>query len=185
MSKIIYLTHKSLDDLRLQQIAMQEELLEVQRKALQAQQEALEAQRQLNDAQNRIIELQNRISEMTPKNPADQELSWYSVSGTFATEVAKSNDIEELQAFREWIFQLAEKHVKPYVNAKVYREVVNQMTRGLAERISTLRMDAEFGNDEPEERIEIGKRARSSSDPSTDAPQSKIIQYPLALFQNA
>jgi hypothetical protein len=41
-----------------------------------------------------------------------------------------------LRRFRDWNGKFAQQFIKPYVNAKVYGECLNQMTRGLSERIA-------------------------------------------------
>lgn len=96
-------------------------------------------QQQLIEAQRQIIELQKRIDEMTPANPPDKEIFWHIHSGgMFSDEAAASDDVDVLQRFMDWNVSFAREHIKPYVNPKVYGECLNQMTRGLSERIASL-----------------------------------------------
>src|SRR5687767_13121860 len=92
-------------------------------------------QQQLIEAQRKIIELQERIDAMTPKNPPDEEVFWHIASNTMSDEAANSDDVAVVRKFRQWHVDFAKKHLKPYVSPKVYGECLNQMTRGLSERI--------------------------------------------------
>ncbi len=96
-------------------------------------------QEQLIEAQQKIIELQQRIDEMTPKTPTDEDVFWHlTSSGVPSHEAATSNDLELVRKFKDWNITFAEKHIKPFVNPKVYNETLNQMTRGLAIHIAEL-----------------------------------------------
>ncbi len=55
-----------------------------------------------------------------------------------SNDAANSCDPAVLRKFRQWNVDFARKNIKPYVNPKVYGETVNQMTRGLNERIAEL-----------------------------------------------
>ncbi len=103
-----------------------------------------ELQQQVIEAQQKIIELQARVDEMTPKTPPTNEVNWHIASGMYSTDAANSDDLETLKRFRDWNRTFAEKHIKPYVNPKAYSECLNQMTRGLSERISTLQTEREL-----------------------------------------
>lgn len=107
--------------------------------------QVLDLQQQLIDAQQKIIELQQRIDDMTPKNPKDEEIFWHLVSnGISSKEAANSRDIDVVIRFQGWNVEFAKKHIKPYVNPKVFAEVLNQMTRGLPERIADLQTKQEL-----------------------------------------
>ena len=99
----------------------------------------IELQKQLIEAQQKVIELQAKIDEMTPKNAPDEELHWHIASGGMtSTAAAESENLETVKKFRDWNVSFAKKHIKPYVNPKVYGECLNQMTRGLSDRIAEL-----------------------------------------------
>ena len=136
--------------------------------AMMMQQTLLQAQ--LIEAQQQIIELQNQLSEKQPITPKDEEAFWHvAANGLLSTEAAESNDVVTVKKFLDWNVDLAEKHVKPYVNPKVYGEVVNQMTRGLPERIAHL---------------QTRRETHEKKSPKKKDPEGKrIIQ--LALLQDA
>lgn len=100
-------------------------------------------QQQLIEAQQEIIALHRKIDRMTPKKAKDKNIFWHLVSdGLSSVEAAKSTDPITVRQFRDWIVKFARKHIKPYVNDKVYGECLNQMTRGLAERVADLENDS-------------------------------------------
>jgi len=127
-------------------------------------------QAQLIEAQQKIIELQHQLSEKQPTTLKDKEVFWHVASdGLLSKEAAESHDVATVKKFLDWNVDLAEKHVKPYVNPKVYGEVLNQMTRGLPERIASL---------------QTRRDTHSKESPKKKAPEGKrIIQ--LALLQDA
>ncbi len=99
-------------------------------------------QQQIIDLQRQVIELQQRIEKMTPANPPDEEVFWHvSSDGMLSDEAANSDDLATVRRFQKWNIEFAKKHIKPYVNSKVYGECLNQMTRGLPERIAKLETD--------------------------------------------
>lgn len=102
-------------------------------------------QQQLIDAQQKIIELQEQVDALTPKNPPDTEVFWHIKSkGVLSTDAANSDDINVVRSFRDWNLKLAKDHIRPYVSPKVYGETVNQMTRGLAERLACLETQSDL-----------------------------------------
>ncbi|MEP7290063.1 MAG: hypothetical protein ABI947_30310 [Chloroflexota bacterium] len=114
-------------------------LIAVQQQLIQTQQDLLKAQKQ-------IISLQKQLNKQTPKNPRDKDIFWHLASdGLLSTEAANSGDLITLKQFYEWNVNFAKKYIRPYVNPKVYGECLNQMTRGLAARISALETQAELG----------------------------------------
>jgi hypothetical protein len=103
------------------------------------QQQLAEAQQQLVAAQQKIIALQQQVLDMTPKNVPDEEIIWHiHAKGILSSQAANSDNPDEVRRFRDWNVQFAKKHIKPYVNPAVFNECLNQMTRGLAERIADL-----------------------------------------------
>ena len=103
------------------------------------QEQLAEAQQQLVEAQQKIIALQQQVLDMTPKNVPDEEVMWHIHSkGISSAQAANSDNPDEVRRFRDWNVQFAKKHIKPYVNPAVFSECLNQMTRGLAERIAEL-----------------------------------------------
>jgi len=97
-------------------------------------------QQQLIEAQREIIELRERIDDMTPETPADDEI-WHIKSGMMSSDAAESDDLETVEEFQKWNIEFARKHIKPYVNPKTYGEALNQMTRGLPQRVALLRCE--------------------------------------------
>ena len=107
-------------------------------------------QQQVIDLQAQVIALQERIDKMTPKNPSDEEVLWHVASGgLMSNDAAQSDSIATVRRFRTWNINFAKKHIKPYVNPKVYAECVNQMTRGLSERIAELETEHELKENVP------------------------------------
>jgi hypothetical protein len=136
--------------------------------ALYTQQMTLQAQ--LIDAQREIIALQEKIIQSKPETPPDDEVFWHLASdGVLSTEAAQSDDVDVVKKLMEWNYSLAEKHVKPHVDPKVYIEVVNQMTRGLSNRVSALQTTQE-----------AQPQSVTSETPQTD---KRMIQ--LALIKDA
>lgn len=128
-------------------------------------------QMQLIEAQNEIIELQSKLDETKPETPKDEEVFWHiSSKGILSKEVTNSQDLKLVEKFLEWNYKLAENHVKPYINPKVYTEVVNQMTRGLSEQVATLKTQKE---------VEVKAKKEKKKN------KENIIQLPLALVQDA
>ena len=122
-------------------------------------------QQQLLEAQQKIIELQQRIDQLTPKNPSDKEVFWHVASeGVLSNEAANSNNVKEVKRFLDWNVQFAQKFVKPYVSPTVYSECLNQMTRGLPERIAKLETQSS------------SKKETKSGKPDNS---SRVIQLPL------
>ncbi len=102
-------------------------------------------QAQLLEAQQEIIDLQKQLLALKPDTPDDKEVFWHVKSnGQLSIDAAESDRLEVVQAFLDWNISLANEHVKPYVNPKVYGEVLNQMTRGLPEKISDLKTEKEI-----------------------------------------
>ncbi len=125
MNPVYYLNSKMLSVFLLQQLALQQELIATQQQLIEAQQEN--------------IALQRRIDKMTPKKPKDKDIFWHLVSdGISSTDAANSTDPITVRQFRDWNVNFAKKFIKPFVNDKVYGECLNQMTRGLAERMADL-----------------------------------------------
>jgi hypothetical protein len=109
------------------------------------QQQLIETQKELMKAQKQIITLQKKLDKRTPKTPKDTDIFWHVVSdGLLSMEAANSDDLVTLKQFYDWNVNFAKKHIRPYVNPKVYGECLNQMTRGLADRISSLETEAEL-----------------------------------------
>jgi hypothetical protein len=116
----------------------------------------------LSEAQEKIIHLQDYIADKTPETPADEDVFWHVYSkGIMSTEAAESSDVALLRRFLAWNLNFAEKYLQPYVDPLVYSEAVNQMTRGLPERIAELE----------------GKK--SSESHKADGEADNIIQLPL------
>ena len=96
-------------------------------------------QQQIIDLQAQVIALQQQIDAMTPKNPPDSEVIWHIASGGMKSqEAAESTDAAVVRRFLKWNQEMAVKHIKPYVNPKVFMECLNQMTRGLPSRVAEL-----------------------------------------------
>jgi hypothetical protein len=123
MNNLHFITTKTLLSLLFQQMSLQQQLIE---------------------AQEQIIALQKQVESLSPKTPKDKEVFWHVASGgTLSIEAASSDDISTLRKFRKWNIDFAKKHIQPYVNPKVFSECVNQMTRGLSERIAELETKTE------------------------------------------
>ncbi len=109
------------------------------------QQELVETQRELLKTQKQVIALQKKLEKKMPKNPKDKDIFWHLASdGVRSIEAANSDDLLTLKQFYEWNLNFARKHIRPYVNPKVFGECLNQMTRGLGERISALETKQEL-----------------------------------------
>lgn len=109
------------------------------------QQQLIETQQELLKAQKQIISLHKKLDRKTPKNPKDKDVFWHLVSdGLLSTDAANSDDLVTLRQFYEWNVNFAKKHIRPYVNPKVYGECLNQMTRGLGQRIAELQTKEEL-----------------------------------------
>ncbi|MEO0599417.1 MAG: hypothetical protein AAF126_25115, partial [Chloroflexota bacterium] len=81
-----------------------------------------------------------------------------------------------VRKFLDWNYEMAKKHVKPYVNPKVYGEVLNQMTRGLPEHLSKLQTHEEIKHGLPIEKIQTKKETKTDTN-------ERVVQ--LKLLQNA
>ena len=93
-------------------------------------------------------------------------------------EAARSDNLETVLRFRDWNIEFAKKYIKPYVNPKVYSECLNQMTRGLSERIAQLKTEREIAA------AASPRPSRSQKQTSADEPAEKrVIQ--LSLIQDA
>ncbi len=113
-------------------------VLALQKKLIETQQELLKAQKE-------IISLQKKLNRTTPRNPKDKDVFWHLVSdGLLSTDAANSDDPMTLRQFYEWNVNFAKKHIRPYVSPKVYGECLNQMTRGLGDRIAALETQNEL-----------------------------------------
>jgi hypothetical protein len=115
-------------------------------KQIELQAQVIQKQQELIKAQQEIIELQKRVDAMTPKVVADEEIFWHTHSGMPSLEAANSDDIEVVSKYHQWLTEFAQKHLKPYVNPKVFGEALNQMTRGLTQRIVDLEMKPAISN---------------------------------------
>jgi hypothetical protein len=134
----------------------------LEQKLLETQQELIDAQKQALEASQKVIDLQSRIDRMTPKNVRDEEVSWHIASGgVLSDDAAKSEDLTLVKRFYEWNMAFARRYVKPYVNPRVYSEVVTQMTRGLPLRIATLETQKQLGMKAPVtlKRARVDRRA--------------------------
>jgi hypothetical protein len=116
-------------------------------------------QQELIEAQQQIIELQKKIDKLTPKNPSDKQTYWHISSGMLSDEAANSDDIVTVRKFQKWNINFAKKYIKPYVSPKVFAECLNQMTRGLPERIGELEtkkaLEEKFGKEDKNPSLEI------------------------------
>lgn len=136
--------------------------------AMYMQQMMLQAQ--LIEAQQKIIALQEELDDRKPETPSDDEVFWHIHSGTYSTDAATSQKLTLVQQFLDWNVALAENHLKPYVNPKVYSEVLNQMTRGLPEHLANLKTRAEIKHRRPVEKL---------TDQEKDDTEERVIQLPL------
>ena len=156
MTKIHYTSEQMLSAMYIQQMVLQAQLIE---------------------AQQKIIALQEEIATLKPDTPKDEDVFWHIHSGgIFSKDAAESEDYLLVKKFRDWNIDLAKKHVKPYVNPKVYGEVLNQMTRGLPEHLSKLQTREEIEHGRPIEKIQ------TEQDKQADTGE-RIVQ--LKLLQNA
>lgn len=89
--------------------------------------------------QEEVIALQKRIDEMTPKMVDSKDVLWHVATGTQAKDAAASEDPAVVERLLKWNEAFAVKHIKPYVNPKVFMECLHQMTRGLPERVVHLK----------------------------------------------
>lgn len=120
--------------------------------------ERIALQQELIEAQQKVIALQQRIDGMTPKNAPDEEILWHIASdGIMSKEAAQSSDVKVVKKFLKFNQDMAKKHIKPYVNPKVYMECLQQMTRGLPERIAELESAAHFK--QAEKQLEVIRHA--------------------------
>lgn len=120
--------------------------------------ERITLQQELIETQQKVIALQQRIDEMTPKNAPDDEILWHIASGgIMSKEAAESSDVRVVKRFLKWNQDMAKKHIKPYVNPKVYMECLQQMTRGLPDRIAELESAAHFKK--AEKQLEVIRQA--------------------------
>jgi cell division protein FtsL len=132
MNNLHYITTKAWISILFQQMSLQQQLIETQQK---------------------VVELQARIDSLTPKNPPQEKAIWHLASGgKLSIDSAKSNNLREVKEFRDWNVRFAEQYIKPYVSPTVFSECVNQMTRGLPERIAELETKREFEVKKPSEK---------------------------------
>lgn len=118
MSKIIFMNPKSVLSMVVYQSSLQQQVM---------------------DLQQQVIELQQRVDQLTPKDPPDEEAFWHlNADGLLSSEAAASDDVSVVRRFLRWNTDFAKKYIKPHVSHKVYGETLNQMTRGLNERIAEL-----------------------------------------------
>lgn len=124
--------------------------------------ERMTLQQQLIEAMETVIVLQKRIDNISPKDVPDEEVFWHLASGIMSKEAAQSDDLKTVRKFLNWNLSFAKKHIKPYVNAKVYIECSNQMTRGLVERVSELENRA-YLDDMNKKRAQLRKSAQQAA----------------------
>jgi uncharacterized protein (UPF0305 family) len=137
------------------------------------QKELLDTKQELIESQKKIIRLQDKVESMTPETPDDEKAFWHIASGgMLSTEAAKSDDLAVVERFKDWNIEFAKTYIKPYVNPKVYSECLNQMTRGLSERIAELKTKQEVD------------QSSSVKTKKVDQPaENRVIQ--LSLIQDA
>lgn len=130
MKDMYYLSGTTIMTMLLQQIACQQQLIE--------------AQQQIIESQRENAKIQRKLDKMKPSTPKDKDIFWHLVSdGLSSHEAATCDDLITVLQFDEWINKFGAKHIKPYVNPKVYNECLNQMSRGLPQRIAQLRTQKE------------------------------------------
>src|SRR5258708_39822518 len=125
MEQMHYVSNATLNALLLQLASTQKQLIDTQQELIKSQ--------------KRVVRLQNKLIKTTPKDPKDEDVFWHiASSGQMSLEAANSKDLATVRKCEEWNIKFAEKHIKPHVSQNVFSECVNQMTRGLPERIATL-----------------------------------------------
>ncbi|MDX1991951.1 MAG: hypothetical protein SF029_06165 [bacterium] len=103
----------------------------------------VELQRQLIAAQQEALAQQKKLAHLTPPTP-EEDAHWHLVSGGVMSEdAAKSNDLETVTTFYQWLLAFGKKYVQPYVHPKVYGEIINQMTRGVTSHMAALQVEAD------------------------------------------
>lgn len=136
---MIYMRLMTLTQLLLQQSALQQEITNLQQQVIDLQQQVITLQQQ-------VIDLQQKVSEKKPEPVSDEAIFWHRTSeGIGSYEASQSDDVALLRRFRQWNVDFATRHIKPYVNPKVFGECLNQMTRGLNERIRDLEKKGSSG----------------------------------------
>lgn len=131
MEQMYHISHATMNALLLQLASTQKRLIDTQQ--------------ELMKSQKRVISLHKKLEKKVPLNPRDENAFWHIASGGMMSfEAANSKDLATVRKFEEWNIQFAEKYIKPYVSPKVFSECVNQMTRGLPERIATLETQEEL-----------------------------------------
>lgn len=129
-------------------------------------------QQALLEKQQEIIRLHETIRKLTPP-PPDEDVNWHRVSGGVTSEeTLKTDDLEQIKQFYEWLQAFGEKYIKPYVHLRVYAEIMAQMTRGLPSKIAGLEVQAEFGVT-PER-----SQAQTLRFPSDESPPENIKPHP-------
>lgn len=100
-------------------------------------------QQQLIEVQQENIKLRKQIDEQTPKTPPVEEIRWHMASkGESIEDTLTSTDIETIRTFYEWLIQFGNKHLKPYLNYRVYSEVMNLLTHAATQRLAELEAGA-------------------------------------------
>lgn len=103
----------------------------------------LESQSEIIRLQAEVIRLQQQVQQMTPSTPADEEM-YHIAQGHTSSEITESNDLDELNAYLQWVYNFARKHLTPYVNPKARMEILSHMTRGIPGRIARLQTQQDF-----------------------------------------
>lgn len=96
------------------------------------------------DALERLVQAYKQLEAVKPVIPADKDCFWHVATGTLSIDAANSDDLELLLTFQRWLNDFAYTYIKPYVASNVYAEILNQMSRGLPERIALLKTQKEI-----------------------------------------
>jgi tRNA nucleotidyltransferase/poly(A) polymerase len=136
----------------------------------QQMKQILELQQQLIAAQQETLALQKKLAHLSPPTP-EEDAHWHLVSGgVMSEEAARSNDLEMVTTFYEWLLRFGKKYVQPYVHPKVYGEIINQMTRGVTSHMAALQVEAETKTKR--------RNAKSSKPPRDDEKDPEKPRHP-------
>lgn len=100
-------------------------------------------QQQLIEVQQENIRLRKQIEEQTPRTPPVEEIRWHMVSkGASIDDALSSEDVAVVRMFYEWLLGFGNKHLKPYLNYRVYSELMNLLTHSATRRLADLEASA-------------------------------------------
>lgn len=105
--------------------------------------------------QAEIIRLQQRIDGMTAPEPTNEDVWFHVATGKLPDDVFNGENLEEIQAYVDYMHRFVNKQVAPYIHTKTKLALFAYLMRGIAElqsRIQTRQFYTELLATPPMER---------------------------------